>query len=68
MATAGTAAATLGLPAPVTRESLRKLLTPFSLSTRKLAATGFRWPATQDDVIGQMIEAEFGPGADKKDS
>lgn len=60
VAAVGTAASVVGLRAPITRDSLRKLLTPFSLSTRKLAATGFRWPDTQEDVIGQMIDAEFG--------
>jgi nucleoside-diphosphate-sugar epimerase len=60
LAAIGSAAATIGLPAPITRDSLRKLTTSFSLSTRKLAAVGFHWPPTQDQVIAQMIEAEFG--------
>lgn len=34
----------VGLHGPVTLESLRKLTDPFSLSTEKLAASGFEWP------------------------
>ncbi len=58
LATVGSAASALGLPAPVTRDTLRKLTSPFSLDVSKLAATAFVWPATQEAVIGQTIQAE----------
>ncbi len=60
LASVGTAAAAMGLPAPITLDSLRKLTSSFSLSTQKLAASGFTWPPTQDEVIREMIAAEFG--------
>jgi hypothetical protein len=57
MATAGSAAAAVGLPAPLTRASLAKLITSFSLNVDKLAASGFVWPQTQDSVLEEMVAA-----------
>lgn len=56
VATAGTAASKVGLPAPLTRDSLRKLVAPFSLNTDALASTGFIWPASHEHVLRSMIE------------
>jgi len=57
VAALGSAAAALGLPAPLTRASLAKLTTSFSLHVGKLAESGFVWPANQEAVIREMIES-----------
>jgi nucleoside-diphosphate-sugar epimerase len=53
----GTLAKKAGLPAPITRDSLRKLTTDFSLNTDKLAATGFAWPSDEAAVVHAMAAA-----------
>ncbi len=55
IAGAGTAARRVGLPAPLTRESLRKLTASFTLDVSKLAATGFAWQETNDEVLEAMV-------------
>jgi nucleoside-diphosphate-sugar epimerase len=62
LAAAGSTIAALGLPAPLTQVSLRKLTTSFSLDVNKLAATGFVWPETNGDVLKKMVEAECTTG------
>jgi len=56
VAAAGSSAKSIGLPSPLTRGSLAKLSDSFSLDIRKLAATGFVWPETNDTVLQQMID------------
>lgn len=56
IATAGSAAKSIGLPSPLTRSSLSKLSDSFSLDIRKLAATDFVWPETNDAILQQMID------------
>lgn len=54
----------MGLPAPLTRESLAKLTASFSLDVTALESTGFTWPATTDCVLKEMIMA----AADDRDN
>lgn len=56
-AAAGTIAARVGLPAPLTRDSLRKLTTSFTLNTDRLASAGFQWPGTEKRVLQEMTNA-----------
>jgi len=56
-ATILTPATKLGLPAPLTTESLAKLTVPFSLDVTALAQTGFVWPDTTDRVLDEMVAA-----------
>ena len=58
-ATCGSILRGVGLPAPITRVSLKKLTTSFSISTDRLASTGFTWPETRETVLREMISAEF---------
>jgi len=59
MAAGGSAVESFGFPAPFTHDSLRKLTAPFSLDVSKLSRTGFVWPQTIEQVLHQMIQAEF---------
>jgi hypothetical protein len=52
-------AARLGLRVPLTRESLTKLTTSFSLDVAALADTGFRWPNIMDIVLDEMVAASI---------
>jgi UDP-glucose 4-epimerase len=52
-----------GVGGPLTLESLRKLTDPFSLSTEKLAASGFEWPDNGERAREDMVRAYF---AEKK--
>lgn len=56
-AAAGSLAKSLKLPAPLTREALRKLTASFSLDVSALAGTGFVWPSTTNDVLDEMVRA-----------
>ncbi|HWR34480.1 MAG TPA: NAD-dependent epimerase/dehydratase family protein [Clostridia bacterium] len=47
----------VGREGPISFDSLKKLTAPFSLSTGKLAATGFRWPDSGERARQQMVEA-----------
>lgn len=47
----------LGVRGPLTLESLRKLTDSFSLSTEKLAATGFEWPDNGERAREDMVRA-----------
>lgn len=46
----------VGVHGPVTLESLRKLTDPFSLSTEKLAASGFEWPDNGERAREDMVQ------------
>lgn len=56
-AAAGSLAKSLKLPAPLTKEALRKLTASFSLDVSALAATGFVWPSTTNHVLDEMVQA-----------
>ncbi len=58
-ATTGSLLSKTGFPAPITRDSLQKLTSSFSISTDRLASTGFAWPETRETVLREMISAEF---------
>ena len=64
VATIGTAASRMGLDLPLTRTLLAKLTYPFSLNTNKLAATGFRWPDTGQEMLQAMVGEEFPTAVD----
>ena len=64
LAVVGTAARRVGVPSPLTTGSLTKLTEPFSLSVERLAQTGFVWPQTNEQVLRQMIDAQFPPAPD----
>jgi UDP-glucose 4-epimerase len=49
--------ARIGLPAPLTLESLAKLTDSFSLDLTALESTGFVWPDTKDAVLSEMVAA-----------
>jgi nucleoside-diphosphate-sugar epimerase len=53
--------AKLGLPAPLTTEKLAKLTASFSLDVSALAATGFLWPGTENDVLNAMVQTADSP-------
>ncbi len=59
----GSAFQRVGLHAPLSRDSLHKLTSSFSLNTDRLASTGFSWPETRETVLREMISAEFGSGS-----
>ena len=48
-----------GIPAPITRDSMQKLTSSFSINTDRLAGTGFHWPETRETVLREMISAEI---------
>lgn len=58
-AAAFSAASKVGLGGPITLESLRKLTDSFSLSTEKLAGTGFEWPDNGERAREDMVRAYF---------
>jgi UDP-glucose 4-epimerase len=62
-AAAFSVAGKLGVQAPLTLESLRKLTESFSLNTDKLASTGFVWPdngeRARDDMVKAYLAAKF---------
>jgi nucleoside-diphosphate-sugar epimerase len=56
-ATGGSALSAVGLNAPITLASLRKLTESFSISVKKLAAAGFEWPDRGDCARQDMVDA-----------
>jgi nucleoside-diphosphate-sugar epimerase len=56
-ATGGSALSAVGLNAPITLASLRKLTESFSISVGKLADAGFVWPDTGDRARQDMVDA-----------
>jgi nucleoside-diphosphate-sugar epimerase len=56
-AAAFSAASKIGFSGPITLESLRKLTDSFSLSTEKLAASGFEWPDNGERAREDMVRA-----------
>ncbi len=55
-AAAGTAIERIGMPSPFSREALHKLTADFSLSTARLAQTGFLWDCDEGLARQQMVD------------